>query len=109
VEEVNVKATRRLAVVGAMALSAVLTAGPAYAGGDPGTEVECHKVSTNVEIHESQQAYQSGLIPLALNDVLEKVNVGIAQDLVNDLNVEDVTIIDNAALLSPGATGITCR
>jgi hypothetical protein len=109
VEEVIVKATRRLAVAGAMALSAVLVAAPAYAGEDPGVDVECEKIAPHLEIHESQQANQTGLIPLALNDVLEKVNVGIAQDLVNDLTVRDVTVIDSANLLSPGANAITCR
>lgn len=103
------KATRRLAVAGAMALSAALFAGPAYAGGEPGVHVDCEKVAPHLEIHESQQPNQMGLIPLALNDVLEKVNVGIGQDILNDVTVRDLTLVDSANLLSPGATSVVCR
>lgn len=104
------KATRRLAIVGSMALSAMLLAGPAYADDDPGLEVECEQEGTaEFDLQEAQQAEQFGLIPIAINDLIEKVNVGIAQDILNDVNVQDVTVVDSATLLSPGSNAVTCR
>lgn len=103
------KATRRLAIVGSVALSALLIAGPAYAGDDPDLGVKCKKEMGDVnELQESQQADQEGVLPIAITDLIEQINV-IAIPVLNDFVIQDITVLDSANVLSPGSNAVTCR
>lgn len=103
------KATRRLAIVGSVALSALLIAGPAYAGDDPDLGVKCKKEMGDVnELQESQDANQEGVLPIAITDLIEEIEV-LTIDVLEDINIQDVTVLDSANVLSPGSNAVTCR
>lgn len=101
------KATRRLAVVGAIALGATLLAGPAYAGGGGpkvAVDVDCERSHTETRQREGSTSAGEGLAVVVLNDLLNDIQAAWG---VQDL--DSLTIVDNVNVLSPGANAISCH